>query len=117
MKYPGKMTAEVFRTMVKPPVTVKYPYERTEIPKDFRGKIMFDPNLCIGCKMCVRDCPSKAIEIEKVGEEKVFKANFSLDRCIYCAQCVDSCPRNALASSSQFELANYGRDKLQETQK
>ena len=101
---------------MKPPVTVRYPFERTEIPQDFRGKIAFDPKLCIGCKMCVRDCPSKAIEIEKVGEEKIFKANFYLDRCLYCAQCVDSCPKNALASTPQFELANYGRDRLKDIQ-
>ena len=116
MKHPGKILPEVFRTAVKPPVTVKYPYERTEIPSDYRGKIMFDPNLCIGCKMCMRDCPSKAIEIEKVGEDKVFKAIFHLDHCIYCAQCVDSCPKKALASTPQFELANYQRDKLQDNQ-
>jgi formate hydrogenlyase subunit 6/NADH:ubiquinone oxidoreductase subunit I len=116
MKLPGKMIPEVLKTILKRPVTVRYPDEKTEIPPDFRGKIVFEASLCIGCKMCMRDCPTKAITIEKIGEWKVFKATFSLDRCIYCAQCVDSCPKHALKSTPQFELARYERDQLQEVQ-
>jgi formate hydrogenlyase subunit 6/NADH:ubiquinone oxidoreductase subunit I len=116
MKHPGKIAPEVLRNVVKPAATLRYPFVRPDIPATFRGKIVFDPKTCIGCKMCMRDCPSKAINIEKVGEEKVFKAHFDLDHCIYCAQCVDSCPRNALATTNQFELANYSREKLKETQ-
>ena len=116
MKHPGKILPEVLRNARKKPATVKYPYERTDIPADYRGKIQFDAKSCIGCKMCMRDCPAKAIEITKVGEEKIFKATFHLDKCIYCAQCVDSCPRKALTSTPEFELANYQRDKLTEHQ-
>ena len=104
------------KSLTKPPATVKYPFEKAQVPQDFRGKLAFDAKLCSGCKICMRDCPAKAIVIEKVGEEKVFKANFALDHCIYCAQCVDSCPRKALVATDQFELANYQRDKLKETQ-
>ncbi|MGE5581289.1 MAG: 4Fe-4S dicluster domain-containing protein [Bacillota bacterium] len=116
MKHPGKIFPEVFASLGKPPATVKYPFEKAVVPEDFRGRIAFNSQNCIGCKMCMRDCPAKAINIEKVGEDKVFKANFSLDHCIYCAQCVDSCPRKALSITPQFELAQYERAKLQETQ-
>jgi formate hydrogenlyase subunit 6/NADH:ubiquinone oxidoreductase subunit I len=116
MKHPGKIFPEVFASLGKPVATVKYPFEKAVVPADFRGKIAFDAKNCIGCKMCMRDCPAKAIVIEKVGEEKVFKANFLLDHCIYCAQCVDSCTRNALHTTSEFELAQYDRAKLRETQ-
>lgn len=110
------MLPEVMKSLTKPPATVKYPYEKAQVPQDFRGKLAFDSKLCIGCKICMRDCPAKAISIEKTVVDKVFKAKFALDHCIYCAQCVDSCPRKALSSTSQFELANYQREKLQETQ-
>jgi formate hydrogenlyase subunit 6/NADH:ubiquinone oxidoreductase subunit I len=118
MKFPGQLIPEVLKSIFKPPATVKYPAEKADIPPDFRGKIIFDPKLCIGCKMCMRDCPAKAIHIEKIvaGTEKIFKATFFLDQCIYCAQCVDSCPKNALKSSPQFELAKYQRTQLKEVQ-
>jgi formate hydrogenlyase subunit 6/NADH:ubiquinone oxidoreductase subunit I len=81
------------------------------MPDRFRGKLKFEQIKCIGCFMCVKDCPSKAIEIVKVGE-KVFDAYVYLDRCIYCGQCVDSCPRKALENTKDFELANYNHEAL-----
>lgn len=117
MKYPGKFLPEVLRMFRTKPATVRYPYEKNEIPADFRGKIAFEAGKCIGCKMCMRDCPAKAIEIIKPGEEKIFECTFYLDRCIYCAQCVESCPRDALATTPNFELAHYNREALKEHHK
>jgi formate hydrogenlyase subunit 6/NADH:ubiquinone oxidoreductase subunit I len=59
----------------------------------------------------MRDCPSMAIEIEKIAEKK-FKALMYLDRCIYCGQCVDSCPKDALHTTKEFELAGFDRAKM-----
>jgi formate hydrogenlyase subunit 6/NADH:ubiquinone oxidoreductase subunit I len=116
MKHPGRIIPEIFRMLVKKPATVNYPQEKKVMPKNFRGKIKFDSKACIGCKICMRDCPAKAIEISPTGQEKVFKSKFYLDRCIFCAQCVDSCPRKALSSSTEFELAHFDRKKLEEDQ-
>ena len=81
------------------------------MPDKFRGKIMFHPERCIGCQMCVRDCPSGAIEIKKVGDKK-FECHIDLGKCIYCAQCVDSCMKKALEATKEFELAVLDREKL-----
>jgi len=113
MKKVGKMLPFVMRMLTRKPATVRYPYEKVEMPEHFRGKLKFDQAKCIGCKMCVRDCPAGAIEIEKVGD-KQFKASVYLDRCIYCGQCTDSCPRDALECTKSFELANYKREALKE---
>jgi formate hydrogenlyase subunit 6/NADH:ubiquinone oxidoreductase subunit I len=93
------------------PATIRYPYVKPEMPKSFRGRIKFYPEKCIGCKMCVRDCPSDAIEIIKVGEKK-FECKMHLDKCIYCGQCVDSCPKKALECTTDFELAQIERKDL-----
>ena len=116
MNHPGKILPEAIRMLSTAPATINYPAEKAVVPSDFRGRIVFDSKLCIGCKLCMRDCPAKAIVIEPTGVEKVFKSTFYLDQCIYCAQCVDTCPKKALASTPQFELANYNRAKLKETQ-
>ena len=109
MKKPGKMLAELFRNVTKTPATTQYPFKKIETPKDFRGRIIFNSENCIGCKICVRDCPANAIIINKPGEEKIFEAVFDLDVCIYCAQCVNSCPKDALSVSGDFELAQINR--------
>ncbi len=109
-KIPGQMAREVLQHSVRPPATRNYPFEKPEMPENFRGKIEFDPDKCIGCKICMRDCPANAIRIIKVAEKK-FEAEFYLDRCVYCAQCVDSCPKNALKTTKEYELAATDRKK------
>lgn len=65
------------------------------MPEGFRGKLNFNAKACIGCKLCMRDCPSDAIVIKKVGD-KQFEAEIDIAKCIYCAQCADSCHKKAL---------------------
>ena len=111
MKKPGKMAAEVLRHLFKKPATSSYPFTKAEMPEKFRGKLKFTAGKCVGCKACVRDCPSNAITITKVGEKR-FQAEFDLDKCIYCAQCADSCFKKALEATPEFELAQLQRGKL-----
>jgi formate hydrogenlyase subunit 6/NADH:ubiquinone oxidoreductase subunit I len=109
---PGKMFSQVMNSVFRKPATVLYPFEKIIVVENFRGKLKFDQEKCIGCKICMRDCPSNAIDILKVAEKK-YKAILSLDKCIYCGQCTDSCPKDALAMTKEFELANFNRKSLQ----
>jgi len=111
---PGKMLKQVLKSIFKKPATTKYPFAKATMPDKFRGKILFHPERCIGCQMCVRDCPSGAIEIKKVGDKK-FECHIDLGKCIYCAQCVDSCMKKALEATKEFELAVLDRNKLKVT--
>jgi formate hydrogenlyase subunit 6/NADH:ubiquinone oxidoreductase subunit I len=105
------MAGEVLRHFSQKPATVLYPEVKVEMPRDFRGKIRFHAARCVGCKLCQKDCPACAIEIEKVGEKR-FQAVFHLDRCIFCAQCVDSCNKDALEATTEYELATLDRSTL-----
>lgn len=107
----GKMLEQLLSSLGRKPATTRYPFEKAVMPPNFRGKLKFYPEKCIGCKLCVRDCPSRAIQINKVGEKR-FEAVISLDRCVYCMQCVESCPKKALAATPEFELAQLDRKKL-----
>jgi formate hydrogenlyase subunit 6/NADH:ubiquinone oxidoreductase subunit I len=109
---PGKMLSLVMGSVFHKPATVLYPFVKIEVVDNFRGKLKFDQVKCIGCKICMRDCPSNAIDIQKVAEKK-FKAILALDKCIYCGQCTDSCPKDALEMTKDFELAHFDRKHLQ----
>ena len=76
-----------------------------EIPKNFRGKIVYDRDECIGCKLCIKVCPAEAIEF--IPDKKKIKIH--IDHCIFCSQCNDICPVNCLSMSEEFLLANTDR--------
>jgi formate hydrogenlyase subunit 6/NADH:ubiquinone oxidoreductase subunit I len=75
------------------------------LPPGFRGKIAYDRENCIGCKLCYQICPTRAIEW--LPEEK--KVKVFISRCCFCAQCVEICPVNTLAMTDEFLLANYDK--------
>ena len=84
-----------------------------ETPENFRGKITYDVETCIGCKLCIKVCPSGAIEFKPENKKiKIF-----LSRCTFCAQCNDICPKDCLKMSNEFLLADidpYSKDLIVE---
>ena len=104
---------ELFRHLFKKPATVKYPFEKLQVPPGFRGTPYLLTEKCIVCRACERDCPAESIEISSVSEaEKKFKMIIHNDRCVHCAQCVESCPTDAMQINSEFELATFNRHRL-----
>lgn len=108
---PGKMIKMVLGSLVKKPATTRYPHVKAKPLKGFRGKVKFYPEKCIGCKLCMRDCPAKGITIRQIAEKK-FEAEINLGKCIFCGQCVDSCLKKALEITNEFELAELDPSKL-----
>jgi len=104
------MVKELLSHLFRKPATSKYPFVKAEVPEGFRGKQVYDPNLCISCGLCSRDCPAKAIEMVEVNGKR--SPLFHLDLCVFCYQCAESCPRNAIKSSAFFELATTNKSDL-----
>ena len=52
------MEKELLKHLVKKPATIIYPFEKCEPMSGFRGKVEIDTIKCIGCGICVHDCPA-----------------------------------------------------------
>ena len=118
----GSMFTDILKSFFKKPVTEKYPFVKKEAPENLRGKLVWNPEKCAGCMLCIKDCPSKAIELLTIDKvNKKFVMRYNLDKCTYCAQCVVNCRFNCIEmSEEQWELAStkrepfevyYGRDE------
>jgi formate hydrogenlyase subunit 6/NADH:ubiquinone oxidoreductase subunit I len=94
----------------KKPFTREYPAVKVQVPEGYRGRHTFDPEKCISCGLCERDCPAKAIELMEVSGKRM--PHFYLDRCIFCYQCTESCPREAIKLSVMFEMSTTEKCEL-----
>lgn len=117
----GTMFNDVLRSFFTKSSTQLYPVEKVSPPERYRGVLSYNPSACTGCTLCVKDCPSDAIEVvilNRAAKQYVFK--YRMDNCIYCGQCVINCKPKCLSMSSQeWEHASldqnflvyYGKEK------
>ena len=113
--------AITFRYMLKPKVTINYPFEKGLLSPRFRGEhaLRRYPNgeeRCIACKLCEAICPAQAITIEaeprEDGSRRTRRYDIDMTKCIYCGFCQESCPVDAIVEGPNFEYATETRAEL-----
>ena len=111
------MVPYILGMFVKKADTNLYPAIQANVADKFRVMLAFETELCVGCKLCEKVCPTDALKIDKNEKtegtgEKRFIAVVQLDKCIFCGQCVDTCRKNALRNTESFELACGDKNAL-----
>jgi len=110
-----------FKYMLKPKVTVNYPYEKGPISPRFRGEHALrryanGEERCIACKLCEAICPAQAITIEAEprddGSRRTTRYDIDMTKCIYCGFCQEACPVDAIVEGPNFEFATETREEL-----
>jgi len=87
------MLISSLKNLLSRPYTVRYPGEDTKIPSTNRGRVVWDMEKCIWCRLCEKNCPTKAITTDKQGKTQTVNRV----RCIQCRNCVDICPTNTIS--------------------
>lgn len=105
-----KMLKQAVSNIFAKPATEKYPKVKPVLSDDYRGEPIFACDLCVGCGICSKVCPAKAIEMVEVDGKK--RPQIQLAKCIFCYQCAESCPKKAIKNSSVYELATTDKASL-----
>ena len=108
----GTMLKDVVNSFFAKSATQLYPAERNEPPKRYRGALDYNAQLCTGCSLCVKDCPSNAIELVIIDRaKKRYVLKYDMDRCIYCGQCVINCKVKCMGMTHEdWEHAKLNKD-------
>jgi NADH-quinone oxidoreductase subunit I len=102
------------RNMLRGPITVKYPYEKLELPERARWAVAptYDEEgkpKCTACMACIRACPDHILDLEvTTGEDKskhIEHYSYEIGACMMCGLCVEACPFDAIEMSHDYELA------------
>ncbi|WP_421729039.1 NADH-quinone oxidoreductase subunit NuoI [Brevundimonas sp.] len=110
-----------FREMLRPKMTVNYPFERNPQSPRFRGEHALrryanGEERCIACKLCEAICPAQAITIEAEpradGSRRTTRYDIDMVKCIYCGLCQEACPVDAIVEGPNYEFATETREEL-----
>lgn len=103
-------------------ITLQYPKERWTMPERSRGMVVLLTDHetgklnCNACLLCMRACPSGAIDIKYEKDEKgkrhlvEFKVDFHI--CCFCGLCEESCNFAAIKMAPKYEFPEFDKANL-----
>ncbi len=96
-QFPG-ISKTLLRSLVGKPATLMYPQRKRTYTDATRGKVENEIERCIFCRMCERNCPTKALAVSKEKNE------WEIDslRCCQCRRCVEVCPVKCLSMDNVY---------------
>lgn len=97
----------IMKSLFKKPSTNMYPIKPQVYKARTRGHIDIDIDKCIFCSICMKKCPTAAIEVNKDTK------NWGIERlrCIQCNSCVEVCPKQCLAMKNEYTPPSSGKVK------
>ena len=96
-RFPG-ISKTIIRSLVGKPATLMYPQRKRTYTVATRGKVENEIERCIFCRLCEKNCPTKALAVSKE------KNQWEIDslNCCLCRRCVEVCPVKCLSMANVY---------------
>lgn len=111
------LAGRVLKNLFRKPATTGYPFEPVDYPERMRGHVTIKIEDCISCGLCMRSCPSQAIQVDRKAGTWIIN-RFD---CVQCGSCVSVCPKKCLfmekgytAPDVQKKSETYVKPKTEE---
>lgn len=96
-RFPG-LSKTLIKSLVGKPVTEMYPQKKKKYTDATRGKVENEIERCLFCRLCEKNCPTKALAVSKEKNE------WEIDslKCCLCRRCVEVCPVTCLSMDNVY---------------
>lgn len=94
------------------PSTDPFPLGETFTPQRFRGKVQLNPEMCMGCGLCVHTCAAGAIDIRQREDKSGYDFTVWHNSCCLCASCRHYCPTHAITLTNDWHNAHPQEEKF-----
>ncbi|MEM1873234.1 MAG: 4Fe-4S binding protein [Acidilobaceae archaeon] len=109
------LLAEVMKSLLRRPSTIEYPRVQASVESDYRGVHYASLKRCVGCALCMINCPSQCISMVTLPPGVQLPQNrrgvFPVVRyssCVFCHRCVRVCPVGAFVVTSEYRVFSLG---------
>jgi formate hydrogenlyase subunit 6/NADH:ubiquinone oxidoreductase subunit I len=89
------------------PATTRYPFEPRKMIAGSRGQLVFDKATCVYCGVCVKKCPTSALQVIRAEKKWIIDRL----RCINCNACVEVCPKKSLSMEEKHSAPTVTRER------
>lgn len=112
MRFP--FIKDALSSLFKKPSTELFPIVQKEAPEGYRGRIVFHPDRCVNCGMCMRVCAPGAITrtINKMEDGDEITFEFYLGSCTFCQMCSDFCARKSIELTKDYLMVVENEEDL-----
>ena len=107
---------EALHQLFSKPSCAMYPVVPSEAAPNYRGRIVYHPDRCLGCGMCERVCSGNAITrtVEHLPDDQGDKITltFNLGSCTFCATCADFCSSHSIEFTGDYHMVATKEEDL-----